>query len=366
MAATLMPALGRVSVVVPTRNCLEQVKRGMPAMKSWLPQVGEVIVVDSESSDGTREFLSSELTGPHVRFIDHPPGLYASWNAGLQATTCEFVHISTAGDTISAEDLAALVAAALASQAAVVSAVPRFFDEAGNAVPGPRWPIHAVLDRHPGQDQVVLERAALLAVAMEFCQVPVSHHSWLGSSASNLYRRAIFDTFRFPTHGGHSGDMLFGLLHAASLRAAFLREPRGQFVLHPSPGSQADLFAGYGTVYAQAYEQGRAHLTQLLKTVLSGGPMGELTSCLQPSVEPSFWKALGFDAEAITPVIAALKSEIASERTKKEEQREKKLHAENERDDWKQRARRAEAELESVRRKVPGWLRSLLGLNSKH
>lgn len=365
MAATPMPALSRVSVVVPTRNCLAQVKRGMPAMKSWLSQVGEVVVVDSQSTDGTREFLEAELSGPQVRLLDHPPGLYASWNAGLAAATGEFVHVSTAGDTISADDLAALVAAADATQADVVTAVPRFLDEDGYPIAGPRWPIHEVLERHPGLDPVVLERAALLAVAMEFCQVPVSHHSWLGSSASNLYRRTVFDTRCFPTHGGHSGDMLFGLLHASSLRAAFLREPRGQFILHPSAGSQADLFAGYGTVYADAYEQGRQQLITLLKTVLSGGPVDALRSCLQPGVEPSFWKALGFNAESITPVIAALKAEVTSERSKKEAQRDKKSRAESECDEWKERARRAEAELESLRRKVPGWLRGLLGLNSK-
>jgi glycosyltransferase involved in cell wall biosynthesis len=56
----------------------------MPALRSWLDLAQEVVVVDSESSDGTVEFLQSELRHPNLRFLSHPPGLYQSWNFGIR------------------------------------------------------------------------------------------------------------------------------------------------------------------------------------------------------------------------------------------------------------------------------------------
>ncbi|MBL9116044.1 MAG: glycosyltransferase [Verrucomicrobiaceae bacterium] len=295
-----MNLLSRVSVIIPTRNCLSQVVDGLPMMREWLPHVGEVIIVDSESSDGTREFLHQQIQGPNVRYMDHPPGLYPSWNAGIQAASCEFVHLSTAGDTISASDLSALVEAA--GDADVVCAAPHFVNQAGQPVAGPQWPIHELIERG-------VHRASglsLLAIAMEFCQVPVRFKSWLGSSASNLYRRAIFESRQFPTDVGHSGDMMFGLRYAAELSAVFVAEKRGRFVLHESAGSRADLFDAFGAAYAAQYELGRAKLISHIKANGIEG-LGE-----------SIWQALAFDAEVVRSAFAKERQITYEERAKKQ------------------------------------------------
>src|SRR5437667_48674 len=58
--------------------------RHLESMKEWLPLVEEVVVVDSESTDGTVEFLKKHLGPQSPRFFTHPPGLYQSWNFSEQ------------------------------------------------------------------------------------------------------------------------------------------------------------------------------------------------------------------------------------------------------------------------------------------
>ena len=181
-----MGELAGISVIIPTRNCLVQILHGWKDMSEWIDEVEEVIVVDSQSTDGTREFLQTQLRGVNVTFLDHPPGLYQSWNAGIRVARGDFIHISTAGDTASVEDLKMLCAAALESGADVVCAPPQFKNQAGDNVDGPVWPIHDLI----AQGVTRLSGPALLAVAMANCQVPLSHKSWLGSSASNQIGRA--------------------------------------------------------------------------------------------------------------------------------------------------------------------------------
>jgi hypothetical protein len=288
-----MNALLKISVIIPTRNCLTQVLQSLPRIKEWLPLVGEVIVVDSHSSDGTREALERHITGGNVRFIDHPPGLYASWNAGIRAATRDFIHFSTAGDTISTQDLVALLDDIETHQTDIVCAPPQFLDLSGRPVEGPTWPVHSL----GGQR---LDGLDLLAVAMKWCQVPLRYMSWLGSSASNLYRRTVFASREFPTDTGHSGDMMFGLRHAHELSAYFCKEKRGQFVLHESSASRADLFDSFGETYASVYAAQRSRL------------LGSL------SLKHEVREAISFDAVAVHQAFAKERQATQQERSKKE------------------------------------------------
>ena len=305
-----MGDLESLSVVIPTRNCLVQLLQGWPAMSEWVSLVGEIIVVDSQSNDGTREFLRTQITGPRVTFLDHPPGLYDSWNAGIRAAKGQFLYLSTAGDTASVEDLRMLVTAAEASGADVVCAAPQFKDQAGSMVEGPVWPIHELIAR----GVTYLSGAALQAVAMAHCQVPFRIKSWLGSSASNLYRRSLFQNREFPTDCGHSGDMMFGLRHARAMSAHFLPQRCGQFLLHESAGSRADLFDSYGRVYAEEYERQRG---QLIESFRSGGESAFA------GVTDMLWQALAFDASATQSFVGAERDRTREEVAKKEALRTK-------------------------------------------
>lgn len=308
-----MGELAGISVIIPTRNCLVQVLHGWQAMRDWIDSVEEVIVVDSQSTDGTREFLQTQLKGANATFLDHPPGLYESWNAGIRAARGDFIHISTAGDTASVDDLKMLLAAALESGADAVCAPPQFKNQAGDCVDGPVWPIHELIAKGVTR----LAGPALLAVAMANCQVPLSHKSWLGSSASNLYRKSLFLQREFPTDCGHSGDMMFGLRHAANMSACFLSKTCGQFLLHESAGSRADLFDAYGREYSEEFQKQRVRLLETFRTEGDAAFDGVM-DCL--------WRALAFDAQATWRFVSA-ERELGREEIKKKEELRRKLAA---------------------------------------
>ncbi|MBU6302387.1 MAG: glycosyltransferase [Verrucomicrobia bacterium] len=231
--------LQQVSVVIPTLNSMRLLQPVLPEMRSWLEEVGEVIVVDSHSTDGTMERLREALDFPHVRFLTHPPGLYASWNFGIGQATRKWVHIATAGDALRREDLVHLVRTAEENDADVVVAPPVFVDEEGQALPDPNWPVLQLLEAHPGQDELVLSGEELAYFALFHCHPPFRYDCWMGSSASNLYRTSVLQVNPFPTHARHFGDTLFGLENARNLKAVFSRRRCGRFVVHHRTDLQA-------------------------------------------------------------------------------------------------------------------------------
>jgi len=42
-----------ISVIIPTLNCRAQLERHLDACKDWFPKVGQIIAIDSNSTDGT-------------------------------------------------------------------------------------------------------------------------------------------------------------------------------------------------------------------------------------------------------------------------------------------------------------------------
>lgn len=214
-----------ISVLVPTRNSIAQLPRHVELLRDLRSIAQEIVVVDSESTDGSVELLRREL--PQARFLTHPPGLYESWNFGVNACAADFVYISTVGDAISADGLRRLVAAAEKWRADVVVSPPDFRDEGGRVVEK-RWPINTLIDALPIQNECVLEPQATLLFAAAFLRQAI-----LGSSASNLYRRDCLSARPFPTDFGHAGDVGWGLRHAAEARLAIVPEKLAAFVFHP-------------------------------------------------------------------------------------------------------------------------------------
>src|SRR5437660_9427228 len=134
-----------IGVVVPTRNSATLVPAHLESMRPWLDQVEEVVVVDSFSTDGTVDLLKAGLRHPNLRILEHPPGLYQSWNHGIAQLKTEYCYISTVGDGITREGLEHLseIIARLHCDAAISK--PRFIDVNGGPFPTPRWPIDDVI-----------------------------------------------------------------------------------------------------------------------------------------------------------------------------------------------------------------------------
>src|SRR5262249_54236197 len=82
-----------IPVLVPTLNCADSLPAHIDSMREWAEQVEEIVVVDSFSDDNTMAVLKESLTYPHVRFLQHPRGLYQSWNFGIQHLRAKYAYI---------------------------------------------------------------------------------------------------------------------------------------------------------------------------------------------------------------------------------------------------------------------------------
>ncbi|MDB6135913.1 MAG: hypothetical protein JWM59_4156 [Verrucomicrobiales bacterium] len=365
MSVNAFPAadalLQKVSVVVPVLNCLKLVTDGMADMRRWAPLVKEVVVVDSHSTDGTLEFLRENLPWPHVQFHQRPRGLYAAWNHGIRHCTGDWIHISTAGDTISLEDLHYLAGMAERHQPDVITAPPRFVCGETEHPAHLRWPIHQLLERHPEGEVILLEGLSLMAFAMEFCRLCTVIQSWLGSSASNLYRRGIFETMPFPEDGAQTGDVMHGLRYAHQLRAAFVRRECGRFIFHDSVIPRLNVLEHFGEMYAAEYSIQQARLRELLFGFLRSGP---LRHRLHPVAETSLITALAHSPLESLTGVRKLTAELEKQALKRGVLQQKVNTLRGERDEWKSRARLAETALKRYRGRIPSFLRSVLGLES--
>jgi len=134
-------------------------------LATWIDLAEQVVVVDSFSTDGTVDYLKKNLRHPQIRFMEHPPGLYASWNYGISQVTSEFCYISTVGDSITRAGIEHLVAAASRLNCDVLVSRPDFVNEAGKHCAGPDWPMDGVIKRLEFHEPTLLSSAIIIATA---------------------------------------------------------------------------------------------------------------------------------------------------------------------------------------------------------
>jgi glycosyltransferase involved in cell wall biosynthesis len=214
-----------VSILVPTRNSMSLLPKHVETLRQLQPLAQEIVVVDSESNDGTVELLRREF--PQARFLTHPPGLYESWNFGVNACAAEFVYISTVGDSISPEGLHRLVTTAIDLRCDVVISPPTLIDERGVRVTK-SWPIYDLLGASSIKRATVFGPEETLLFAFAYLRKAI-----LGSSASNIYRTECLRARPFPTDFGHAGDVGWGLRHCGDIRLGIVPEWFSKFVFHP-------------------------------------------------------------------------------------------------------------------------------------
>ena len=219
------PALP-VSILLPTRNSARHLSSHIKSLRELLPLAREVVVVDSESTDGTTRIIERERVHPSLRILSHPPGLYESWNHGVNACRQKYVYLSTVGDSMSRRGLEKLVGAAESFACDLVVSPPELVDEKGRSVVK-RWPVYDFVERLELSRPVVLNETLTLLLALVYMRKAI-----LGSSASNLYRTETLRRFPFPTDFGHAGDVGWGLRHAGKVRFGILPEVHSTFLFH--------------------------------------------------------------------------------------------------------------------------------------
>lgn len=89
----------RISVVIPTYNRREEVKKALQSVLDQTLKPSEVIVVDDGSTDSTAEYLK-ENSDSEVRIITRPHrGVAAARNRGIQESTGEWLTFLDSDDT---------------------------------------------------------------------------------------------------------------------------------------------------------------------------------------------------------------------------------------------------------------------------
>ena len=215
-----------ISAVLPIFNCRERLARHLESVKIWAPQVEEIIVVDSGSSDGSLELAQTALSPFSARFVHNPPGLYQSWNAGIAASKAAWCYISTVEDPISPAGLSHLLETARKHDADVVISPPEMRNEDGSKPVEEKMPSNRLADafRSSGLADRLLSRTE--TIAMLCGSLP---HGLLGSSASNLYRTVFLQANPFPMNFGHCGDSAWGVSVAPFAKVAFTPKECARF-----------------------------------------------------------------------------------------------------------------------------------------
>lgn len=220
--------MSKLSVVIPTLNCIDLLPGHVASMRTWANLADEIIVVDSFSDDGTPEYLKKHLKHRNVRILSHPRGLYQSWNFGISQTKGDWIYISTVGDIITQKLLQHLCQVGEALACDVVASRPTFITV--NNTPASRqiWPIDHILKSSSSRKPVTLSGPEAFRFALYSIPCAV-----LGSSASNVYRGSHLRERPFPTEFGTVGDTAWTLRHGLTTRFGFTPEIGSFFRLHP-------------------------------------------------------------------------------------------------------------------------------------
>jgi hypothetical protein len=247
-----------LSVLLPVRNSAALLPDHLRTLENWSHLAREIVVVDSQSSDGTIELLQAGLRHPCLRILQHPPGLYQSWNFGIQNLAAKYTYISTVGDSITADGLRHLAKVAEEWNCDVVISKPDFIDAQGRTCPPDRWPIDDVVGSLGISEPRVVENELLFLFILLNCTEAI-----LGSSASNLYRTEFLQRHPFPIDYGTVGDGAWGDLHALEMRLGVTPKKFSIFRHHPksyssSEYSVAQLPEKLFALCRQTYE--RSHL----------------------------------------------------------------------------------------------------------
>ena len=218
-------------------------------LATWIDLAEQVVVVDSFSTDGTVEFLKTNLHHPNILFVNHPPGLFASWNYGINRIASEFCYISTVGDSITRAGLEHFAGTVSQLDCDVLVSRPNFVDEAGQPCVGPEWPMDFIIARLDLRVPALLAPAVVLTTAFLHTGGAI-----LGSCASDIFRMVVLKKYPFPLDFGTAGDGAWSLQNAGRINWAATPEKVTTFRIHPPTASADEVESGknFGQMAAHA------------------------------------------------------------------------------------------------------------------
>jgi glycosyltransferase involved in cell wall biosynthesis len=216
-----------VSLICPVRNSMSGLPHHAAHLRSLAAVAEELIVVDSQSHDGTIEYLKKALEGCKARFLDHPPGLYQSWNYAISEACQPYVTVATVGDTLPATSLGRLVETIRRFDADVVVSPPTVLGDDRQEL-SKKFAIHDLVDSSGITDAAEVPGPVWLLYFLFYMP-----SSLLCSSASNLYRTSLLQAHPFPADFGHAGDSAWSLQMSLNTRWVVDPQVESSFWVHP-------------------------------------------------------------------------------------------------------------------------------------
>ncbi|MEI8309175.1 MAG: glycosyltransferase [Verrucomicrobiota bacterium] len=220
-----------VTAIFPIYECADRLRPHLALAQEWVAAVDEIIVVDSGSKDGSAEIARREIRHPNVKHEVVPPGLYPAWNHAVRMAGAEFCYFSTVGDTIDQAGLQHLVNTAETLPVDVVVSPPRCVGEGRQQIDTRVFPVHSLL-----ACSAIREAMALPPWLAQLMATGFSIESFLGSSASNLYRTDCLKQRPFPANFGKAGDVAWFRENAFRFRFALTPRVCADFALHQDHG----------------------------------------------------------------------------------------------------------------------------------
>jgi glycosyltransferase involved in cell wall biosynthesis len=226
----------KLGVVIPTLNCARLMEAHVDSMLPWLDGADEIIVVDSNSTDGTLEILKTRISHANLRIYQRPRGLYQAWNYGIEQIQSKYTYISTVGDSITAFGIDHLLKVAETYDADVVVSSPELINEDGAKILKKR---SFAIENHLKKIQATGPRLLKSIECLDFI-VSCFPNAILGSSASNLYRTEVLKKQPFPTSYGTAGDGAWGMAHGLNHRIAVTPGRFSTFLVHKKAYSKSE------------------------------------------------------------------------------------------------------------------------------
>lgn len=198
----------QVSICIPVKNTFQYLEERKQSILDQTFDDYEVIVVDDDSTDGSRQFFEQwSREDNRVSLYDGPgKGLYPGWNAALKKARGNYVYIATSDDTMAANFLEVMVKALDQNPEVAIAHAP--LKVIGrNADQFNKWWAEQspfVMSADSQLDQLYLRRAPLDGI------LHLLGISLYISTTQLLFRRkTIEDLGYYPTSLGSLGDYAF-------------------------------------------------------------------------------------------------------------------------------------------------------------
>src|SRR4051812_471640 len=103
LASNAMSAAPTISVIVVCKNPGPRLAAALSSVREQLHVSTELIVVDGESTDGTREWLESNRAGITTLISEPDGGVYEAMNKGIAVARGEWIYFLGADDRLAGD-----------------------------------------------------------------------------------------------------------------------------------------------------------------------------------------------------------------------------------------------------------------------